>query len=600
MVVNLKRLWQLLTPKERRKFFLVLGMVMMMAALEAVGVVSIMPFLAVLGNPDIVTEQPLLLRVYEALGFERPQQFILALGLVSVAIVGASSLFKSVTLHVLNRFANLERHSISSRLLATYLRQPYSFFLSRNSADLSRSLLSEVDQLISNILQPAIQMFAHGVVLLAMVLLLLVYDAALALTVAVIVAVLYAVIYASVRGILGRIGPDRVKANAERFHTAAEVFGAIKEVKVSGSTEAFLQRFNGPSRRMSRHLATNDTLSQVPLYLVEATGYAGLIAIAVFLAMRGDNLGQVLPVLGLYGFAAYRMLPAAQIIYRSFARMRFGASALEHIHRDLMLQVPEPRRTGEPEPLPLPLQDRLDLHSVSYAYPGQSEFPALRNISVTLRANTTVGIVGATGSGKSTLVDLLLGLMPPATGTVRIDGEPLTGTNLRAWQRSIGYVPQQIYIADTSVAENIAFGVRPEAIDHEAVQRAARAAQIHEFVTTELPAGYGTQVGERGVRLSGGQRQRIGIARALYHDPTVLILDEATSALDNVTERAVMAAIRSVSGQKTILMIAHRLSTVQTCDKILLLDHGILTAEGTYEELTEHSPQFRTMAASAH
>ena len=228
MIQTLKQLWDLLTPRERRKFFLVLGMVMLMAALETVGVVSIMPFLAVLGNPDIVTEQPALRWVFERLGFIETGYFVVALGLASAAIVTASSLFKSVTLHALNRFANLERHSISSRLLANYLRQPYTFFLGRNSADLSKSLLSETDLLVANVLQPVIQMFAHGVVVIAVVLLLLIYDPVMAVTVAVIVGALYSLIYLSVRGILGRIGPEREKANAERFLASAEAFGAIK------------------------------------------------------------------------------------------------------------------------------------------------------------------------------------------------------------------------------------------------------------------------------------------------------------------------------------------------------------------------------------
>ena len=597
MIQNLKQLWDLLTPLERRKFFLVLGMVMLMAALETVGVVSIMPFLAVLGNPDIVTEQPALRWVFERLGFTETGHFVVALGLASAALVTASSLFKSVTLHALNRFANLERHSISSRLLANYLRQPYTFFLGRNSAELSKSLLSETDLLIVTVLQPVIHMLAHGVVVLAVVLLLLVYDPVMAVAVAMIVGALYGLIYWSVRGILGRIGPERERANAERFLASAEAFGAIKEVKVTGTTDAYLQRFHGPSRQVSRHLATNATLSQVPLYLVEALGYAGLITVAIVLVLRGDNLGQVLPVLGLYGFAAYRLLPASQIIYRSAAQMRFGSSALQNIHQDLLLQAAErDEKLPKDRAKPLHFNRAISLHAVNFAYPGQTAAPALKNITLDIAANTTVGIVGSTGSGKSTLVDMLLGLITPQQGTVTVDDTPLTPETIPGWQRGIGYVPQQIYIADSSVAENIAFGVNPDAIDHEAAQRAARAAQIHDFVTTELPQGYQTQVGERGVRLSGGQRQRIGIARALYRDPAVLILDEATSALDNLTEQAVMAAIRAMGGRKTIILIAHRLTTVQSCDKIFVLHQGVLETAGCFGDLQRENPRFRAMA----
>lgn len=599
MIPNLRRLWQLLTTSERRKFILVLGMVVTMAALETIGVVSIMPFLSVLGDPDIVAEQSALRVLYHSLGFSDTQQFVLALGVASATIVALSSLFKSVTLHALNRFANLQRHSISSRLLATYLDQPYSFFLGRNSADLSRSLLSEVDQLVFNILQPVVQMLAHAVVLVAMILLLLLYDPWMAITVAAAIGMLYVVVYASVRGVLGRIGPDRERANTERFLASSEAFGAIKEVKVSGSMDAYLRRFDGPSRLFSRHLATNETLSQVPLYIVEAVGYAGLIAIALFLSMRGDNLGQVLPVLGLYGFAAYRLLPAAQIIYRSLARMRFGASALENIHRDMHLhRMGEAKVAGEQNCEPLRFQESIVFDNVGFVYPGDGRVPALTRIDFCIPVGSTIGIVGRTGSGKSTLVDLLLGLLSPGTGSIYIDGKALIPARISSWQRAIGYVPQHIFIADASVAENIAIGTDHDLIDPGAIERAARIAQIHDFVVEELPHGYQTKVGEGGVRLSGGQRQRIGIARALYRDPTVLILDEATSALDNITEQGVMAKIHTMGVRKTMLLITHRLASIQGCDRIIVLEEGEIVEAGEYRHLIETSDRFRALAAT--
>ncbi|ACL71880.1 ABC transporter ATP-binding protein [Thioalkalivibrio sulfidiphilus] len=600
MLMMVKRLWQLLTHTERKKFFMVLGMVMIMAALETVGVVSIMPFLAVLGNPDIVTEQDQLRWLYEQFGFGDTAKFIFTLGIVSALLVVLSSLFKSITQHVLNRFANLERHSISTRLLDYYLRQPYVFFLDRNSSELTKNMLSEVDILVLNVIQPVVQMIAHGIVVLAVILLLLFYDPMMACAVATVVAVLYILIYMVVRGVLGRIGPDREKANAERFIASSEAFGAIKEVKLSGANDVYLRRFQGPSRRVSRHLATNETLSQVPLYLVEAAGYGGLIAIALFLAVRSDNLGQVLPVLGLYGFAAYRLLPAAQIIYRSAARMRFGSSTLEKIHRDLMALKPSSVECiSESDLRPYILKHSLEFNRVCFSYPGQKNKIALQDICATIPARTTVGVVGATGSGKSTLIDLLLGLVEPQQGFVKVDGAPLCTENMRSWQLGIGYVPQQIYIADSTVAENIAFGLDPRQIDQQAVERAARAAHIHDFIIGELPDGYLTRLGERGIRLSGGQRQRIGIARALYHDPGILVLDEATSALDSITELEVMREIRKLGKEKTIILIAHRLNTIRMCDKILFLHSGVLEGEGSYEELKLTNSRFAAMDSAS-
>ncbi|WP_006786935.1 ABC transporter ATP-binding protein [Thiorhodospira sibirica] len=577
MINTFRQLWGILTPQARRRFVAVLLLVLVMTAIETAGVVSIMPFLAVLGNPDLVTEQPQLAAVYQWLGFDTPIQFIVVLGVISAAVVAVASLFKSITTYTLYRFAHLQRHDISTRLLQTYLQQPYAWFLSRNSAGLSKTMLSEVDQLGNNLLLPVIQMIAHGMVILAMLLLLMVYDPFMALLAAGIIGSLYFTIYRVVRVRLGRIGRERREANSERFQAASEALGGIKAITLTGRASTYLARFRHPSRTYSRHLAANDTLGQVPLYLVEATGYAGLVALVLVLAWRGDDLGQILPVIGLYGFAAYRMLPAAQIVYRGFARLRFGAAALDHIHRDLHL----PQRPRVPAPSPWKPERHIRLAAVSYAYPGSENRPVLKDINLHIPVNHTIGIIGATGSGKSTLLDLILGLLEPTTGHILIDDLPLTAERLSAWHRAIGYVPQEIYLLDNTVAANIALGLRPNETDQAALEAAAKAAQIHDFIVNELPQGYATTVGERGIRLSGGQRQRIGIARALYHNPSVLILDEATSALDVNTEKEVQAAIDALQGQKTILIVAHRMSTVKRCDQIFTLcDNSIRLTDG--------------------
>jgi ATP-binding cassette, subfamily B, bacterial PglK len=570
---TLLQLWQILSISARRRFLAVLLLVLIMTAIETAGVVSIMPFLAVMGNPGLITEHPQFAVLYRWLGFTTPVQFIVALGVASAAAVGVAALFKSFTTYKMLRFAHLQRHEISTRLLQTYLQQPYAWFLGRNSADLSKSLLSEVDLLGNNLLLPVIQMIAQSMIILAMLVLLIVYDPLMALMAAGIVGSLYFTIYRVVRIKLGRIGKERREANTERFQAAAEALGGIKAITLTGKAATYLDRFRHPSRTFSRHLAANDTLSQVPLYLVEATGYAGLVSLVLVLAWRGDDLGQILPVIGLYGFAAYRMLPAAQIIYRGFARLRFGAAALEHIHRDLHL--PCRKHASAPEPW-IPRQ-HIRLAAVSYAYPGSEDRPVLRDIDLCIPVNHTIGFIGPTGSGKSTLLDLILGLLEPTMGQVLIDDTPLTPEYLPAWHRSIGYVPQEIYLLDNTVAANIALGQRPEEIDQTALEAAARAAQIHDFIVNELPKGYETNVGERGIRLSGGQRQRIGIARALYHNPPVLILDEATSALDMGTEMEVQAAIDALQGQKTILIVAHRLSTLQNCNVYVSLPSGRLS-----------------------
>ena len=565
MTGDLRKIWAILTPRERRGALGMLMLIVLMALAETASVLSIMPFLSVLGRPALVHENPWLQRAYVGLGFSQTNQFIIALGLASISVVISSSLFKIITQHSINRFVHLLRHSISSRLLSRYLAQPYTFFLARNSSDLSKNILSETDQLLFNLVQPLSQLIAQGAVILAMVLLVFLYDPQMALGILLAVGLLYGGIYGLVRKRLGRIGAERVVANRSRYQACNEALGGIKDVKVTHSARTYAGRFNVFSRLYSRHLATSDTLSQTPLYLVEAVGYSGLITIALLLMLRSGDVGHVLPALGLYGFAAYRMLPAAQIVYRGFAKVKFSSPALDVIHRDLLL--PETDETQK-QPMLVPNRE-IRMSGIRYAYPSTPHKPVLHQFDLVIPANTSLGIAGRSGAGKSTVMDLLLGLLRPQAGTLSIDGVPVDAENLPAWQRAIGYVPQHIFLLDASIAANIAFGVPEPDINMQAVKRAANAAQLHQFIIDELGDGYDTFVGERGIRLSGGQLQRIGIARALYRDPPVLFFDEATSALDAHTEEAVNAAIRKLSGSKTIVVIAHKESSLRGCQSVI-------------------------------
>ncbi|EIL88227.1 ABC transporter [Rhodanobacter fulvus Jip2] len=544
-----------------------LMLVALMALAETGGVLSIMPFLSVLGRPDVIHQNHWLQLAYDRLGFEDARSFLIALGLVSIATVLGSSVFKTIVLHLLNRFIHLLRHSVSARLLSRYLRQPYEFFLTRNPSVLSRNVLSEVDQLLFNLIQPLSQLIAQGAVVLAVLLLVFLYNPPTALAIVIVVGLLYGGIYGLVRKRLVRIGTERQAANAHRFQSCNEVLGGIKDVKVTHAAMAYQEKFNRASRQLSRHMATSDTLSQSPLYFVEAVGYCGLILLALMLMLNRGDIAHVLPALGLYGFAAYRLLPSAQIMYRGLAKLKFSSAALDAIHHDLLLPDAETAALG---PMLAPSEE-IHLQDICYAYPSTPDKPVLDHFDLRIPAGTSIGITGKTGAGKSTLMDILLGLLQPQSGTMYVDDTVIDAGNVAAWQRAIGYVPQHIYLADASVAENIAFGVARKDIDMAAVERAARAAQIHDFVVDELKDGYDTSIGDRGIRLSGGQRQRIGIARALYRDPPVLFMDEATSALDGETENALNESIQGLSDTKTILVIAHKESSLKYCKKIVNL-----------------------------
>lgn len=569
MLSILKQLWGILTPLDRRKILLVFILVMIMALIEAAGVVSIMPFLAVLSSPAAVETNNILKKLYFYFSADSQQHFIVQLGLVSLTIVVFSAFFKIITQYALNRFSNLQRHYFSVRLLKIYLQQDYTFFIQRNSASLIKNVLSETDQLVWSLIQPVLQLLSYGVVVCAMVLILLLYDPVMAISTAVTLITFYAVIYWLVRQRLNIIGTEFAHANTERYKSCQEALGGIKDVIINGAQQGYMDQFAQHSRTFAGHMATKETLGNVPLHIVETVGYGCLIILALLLVVSGKSVGHILPILGLYGFAAYRMLPAAQHIYRSITHIKFSSNVFSHIRDEFALE--KLTLEAEQQGKKLVFNRHIFLENIQFAYPNRPEKLILQNFNLIIEKNSTIGIVGRSGSGKSTLMDILLGLLRAQSGKIYIDDVELSEKNLSNWHLLVGYVPQSIYLADKTVAENIAFSVPPDKIDMQAVKRAAEQAQINEFIEQQLPEGYATFVGERGVMLSGGQRQRIGIARALYRDPPVLLLDEATSALDAETEAAVNEAINGLNGAKTLIIIAHRQSAVAGCDRVLRL-----------------------------
>ncbi len=598
-MLTLKKLLALLTPPERKRAGVLMGMILIMAFLDMLGVVSILPFMAVLANPELVQTNTVLNTAFQAagaLGIDTPKQFLFALGIVVFVLLVISLAFKALTSYAQNRFALMRECSISKRLVEGYLHQPYSWFLNRHSADLGKTILSEVGAVVGGCLTPLMTLIAQSTVALTLLISLLIVDPLLALSVGVVLGLVYAGIFAVMSGWLKRLGQASIDANKERFTAVSEAFGAAKEVKVGGLEQAYIQRFAKPAEIYAKGQATVQVIAQLPRFALEAIAFGGILLVMLYLITKSSSFASALPIIALYAFAGYRLMPALQQIYGAFTQLRFAGPALDALHQDLInLQAAD---TQHDHISPLPLNQVISLNQVSYRYPNAAQ-PALKGIDLTIPAHSTVGFVGVTGSGKTTTVDVILGLLEPQQGHLRIDGQVITAANRRQWQRAIGYVPQQIYLADDSVAANIAFGVNGNDIDHQAVERAAKIANLHEFVINDLPQGYATTVGERGVRLSGGQRQRIGIARALYHNPQVLILDEATSALDNLTEQAVMEAVKNLGHDITIILIAHRLFTVRKCDQIYLLERGEVKASGTYDELTASSQQFKAMAARA-
>lgn len=572
MLELFKKIWILLSPHERKRAVLLLVLMVAMALLEVLGVGSIMPFLAVLGNPELIHTNKYLAYIYINFQFSTTKSFLIFLGFAAIGILLFSAAMRTLSYYASLRFSNMRRHTIAQKLLTKYLHEPYSFFLQRNSSDISKTILSETDTLIGQLIIPFLNLVTYSILTLFLLSFLIAVNVTLALILIFVFGGFYTVVYLFVRKYLVNIGEERAQANSERFKIVLETIGGIKDLKVLGREKVYLDSFEKPSYKFASYTAINQTVSQLPQFLVEVIAFGALLSMALYaLSDGGTNFGELLPLLGLYALGALKLKPAVNYIYTSLSLMRFGIPVLETVFRDLE-NVPNESITIQNDNQRLILTEKLEFENIAFSYEN-TEKPALQNINITVKANTTVGIIGSTGAGKSTLIDIILGLLSPTSGKITIDGEPLTNSNTRQWQNSIGYVPQSIFLADDTIANNIAFGVSKELVDMTQVEEVAKMAQVHEFIIT-LPHGYNTKIGERGVRLSGGQRQRLGIARALYHNPELLVLDEATSALDNETEAEVMNAINNMSGKKTIIMIAHRLSTVENCDIQIKLENG--------------------------
>jgi len=592
----LKKLLFLLSLHERKNAIFLMGMVLVLAMLEMIGVVSILPFMAVLMNPDLIDTNIVLNTAFKTsnvLGVETKKNFLFLLGVFVFLIFIITLTFKFLTFYVQLRFTSSLNYKIAKRFMEGYLHQPYSWFLNRHSADLGKNILSEVSVVISQGMTPMINLIKQSVVATALIIMLVFVDPILTLVVGLTFSLAYSFIYVFIKKFMLNIGQKRLEANKWIFTSISEAFGAIKEIKVSGQEQTYINRFSEPSKTLAKISALAGVISNLPRFVLEAITFGGMLLVVLYLMLQRGNFYTALPIIALYAYAGYRLMPTIQQIYTSLITLRFVGPALDALHEDLKNLKPLNSKQNHNI---ISLKKNITLKNVNFNYPNTSR-TALKDIHFSIYAKTRVGIVGTTGSGKTTTVDIILGLLEAQEGTLEVDGIEINKSNSRAWQRSIGYVPQHIFLSDDSVAANIAFGIQHEQIDYKAVEQAAKVARLHEFVISELPQKYLTTIGERGVRLSGGQRQRIGIARALYHNPQVLILDEATSALDNNTEKQVMNEIKKLEKKITIVMIAHRLSTVRECDSIILLDNGEIKGQGTFEELVNSNDDFKAQSS---
>jgi len=589
------KILSLLTGREKVRLSLLLGAVLVMGLIDVLGVSSILPFMTVVAKPEMIQSNTYLNEAFNWSGAENVYGFLFDLGLLALAIALCSNAFALAVYWATLRFSHGLGYALSLRMIKMYLRQDYSFFLDRNSSTLTLNATGEVEGVVYGIFIPLLQMVTKVAGAVCILVLVVFVDPLLAALFMGIVGGSYVLIFLFAKGRVADLGQTSQDQNRIRYRQTTEAFSSIKDLKLLSREQYYFNRIAVAAAGYGRNATLQGTIAAAPRYLMETVGLGAIVVLVLYLIAMKHDLSTTIPVLVLYAFTGYRLMPAFQAIFQNLTIIRFNWPSVELISAEMERLKPEDSVTWGFETLrPMQFHRDIVLKAVSFTYPTGPK-AVLLDLELQIKKNTTIGLVGTTGGGKTTVVDLILGVLTPTTGKLVIDGTPIGAMNVRAWQANIGYVPQQIYLSDASIASNIAFGISETEIDMKSVERASRAAQLHDFVVGELPNGYSTEVGERGIRLSGGQRQRIAIARALYRDPNVLVLDEATSSLDGITENAVVDAINKFSHHKTIITIAHRISTVTHCDVIYVLESGRIAAQGTYNELMAGNTTFRAM-----
>lgn len=599
MFKMVRQLFSLLSQQQVRQFYILQLLVVVMAFTELVGIASVAPFMALVADISLLEKEGLFSEIYHLSGVVNPMDFLFYTGFVVLLILAFSTVISMFTVWRLSIYGAKVGTEISDRLYSYYMQKDWLFHVSGSSAHLTKQVSNETLRITDQIIQPLMHMNAKVILAIFISISIFLYNPLIAIAGLLLFSCSYVFLYVIVRKRLQNNGLNMSLMLTKRFRLMNEGFGGIKEVLLLNRRYDFVERFKETGETFAYAKGSNIAISQLPRYFMELIAFGAMISLVLLLIkMHQGNLGTVLPVLAVYALAAFKLLPALQQIYTSVAQIKGNAAAFEAIKEDLKQSLNSLQSaTKEVAVEPLPFKKKIKLKDISFSYPGKS-LPAVNSLNMIIPVNNVIGLVGASGSGKSTVVDILLGLLTPQVGELFIDDICITFENKRAWQNTLGFVPQSIFLSEGSIAENVAFGLPVKNINLEQVSKALELASLTELVE-QLPDGVNTKVGERGVQLSGGQRQRIGIARALYYDADVLVFDEATSALDGITEQVIMEAIHDFSGQKTIIMVAHRLKTVQKCDIIYLMERGKVVDQGTYQELLEKNKKFKEMAKHA-
>ena len=588
-------LFSLLTPSQRKRFYVLQVLIVIMTFIEILSIASIVPFMALVGDPSVLERDNLLATIYLKYNFET-YEFIFYLGVIVLISLTVASI---VSIYITWRIAMFPPRigtEIAHRLFSYYLDQDFLFHTKGSSSKLTKKISNESRRVSDQILTPLIYANARIVLVFFIILIMFLYDPLVLISALTIFISAYFILFKFVRTKLQSYGSNISEMLSKRFRLMSDSFGGIKDILLLGRSSNFKKLFLKTSDELAYSEGNIAVIERTPRYFMELLAFGSMIALVLYLVKNSQgNLGLLLPILSVYALAGMKLLPSLLLIYSSAATVKGNLAAYEAIREDL--------KNANKSNLPnhndhtFSKYNEINLKEVTFTYPDKIN-PALDQISLTIKANSLVGFVGTSGSGKSTLIDVIIGLIKPQKGEVTINGTSLNKQNLRAWQNKIGFVPQSIFLTEGTIAENVAFGIPYDLINYEQVEKALKIANLKELVS-KLEKGVHSKVGERGVQLSGGQRQRIGIARMLYYEAEVFVFDEATSALDGITEKTIMDAIYNFTGKKTLIIIAHRLKTVQKCDEIFMMENGRIIDSGTYQYLLQNNEKFKKMSDHA-
>lgn len=596
MIKTIIEFFSLLTSSQRRRFYTLQILVIIMTFAEVASIFSITPFMAIVGDPSLLQKENFLGTLYIKSNLASPYEFIFYLGFIVLGILMISAFISIFITWRLAIFSTKIGVEIGDSLYSHYLNQDWLFHTRGSSSNFTKKISTDTDRLTTEFILPLMYLNSRLCLTLIVVLILLIYDP--------FVFTICLIIFSGGYFFIFKIAQTKLEINnknisnmfLERYKLMNSGFGGIKEVLLMGKSSNFIKLFTTAGNKLAYSQGVNKAIALVPRYFIELMGFTFLISLVLYLISKSQGvlfLTSILPILSIYAIAGIKLLPALQQIFGAITTIKGNLSAYESIREDLININTDAAQKVEANQQVWSKHNEISLKNITFNYPDKKSF-AIENVSLIIKPNTTVGFVGKTGSGKSTLIDAIIGLIKPQQGEITIDGTPLIKQNLRTWQNKIGIVPQTIFLTEGTIAENVAFGIPHDLIKHEQVKKVLKLAHLEEWVSG-LENGIHSKVGERGMQLSGGQRQRMGIARALYNEADVLVFDEATSALDGITEKAIMNAIHDFTGKKTLIMIAHRLTTVQKCDQIFIMNKGSIVDSGTYQQLLKKSEQFKKM-----